>query len=377
MNYSTKKIGVLGGGQLGRMLIQKAIDFNIELHVMDPDPEAPCKNLSANFTVGDLKSYEDVLAFGKDLDIITIEIEKVNTEALEALEKMGKSVFPQPKVIGMIQDKRLQKDFYRDNGFATSDYIKIESKNDIKNHSDFLPGFYKLAKDGYDGRGVQKINTIDDLEESFDAPGLIEKAVDLEKEISVIVSRNEKGEIKSFPVVEMVFHPTANLVDYLLAPADVTGQVESKAQKVAEDIIGKLKMVGILAVEMFLTKAGEIVVNEMAPRTHNSGHQSIESNQTSQFEQHLRSILNWPPGATDLNIASAMVNVLGAENYSGEAIYEGMEKILAVDGLHVHLYGKKLTKPFRKMGHITITDRDKSALKEKINFVREHFRVIA
>lgn len=377
MNYSSKKIGVLGGGQLGRMLIQKAIDFNIELHVMDSDPNAPCRKIAGQFTLGDLKSYDDVLAFGKDLDIITIEIEKVNAEALEALEKMGKKVFPQPRVIQLIQDKRMQKDFYRDHGFETSDYIRVESKKDILDHPDFLPGFYKLAKDGYDGRGVQKISSPEDLESSFDAPGLIEKAVDLEKEISVIVSRNENGKIKSFPLVEMVFHPTANLVDFLLAPADVTFEVEKKAQEIAEMIIKKLDMVGILAVEMFLTKSGKVVVNEMAPRTHNSGHQSIESNQTSQFEQHLRSILNWPPGATDLNIPSAMVNILGAEGFEGEAVYEGMEKILGIPGLHIHLYGKKLTKPFRKMGHITITDPDKSALKEKINFVRQHFRVIA
>ncbi|MEQ8360809.1 MAG: 5-(carboxyamino)imidazole ribonucleotide synthase [Cytophagales bacterium] len=374
---SNKKIGVLGGGQLGRMLIQKAIDYNIEFDVMDPDPNAPCKNLAARFKVGDLKNYEDVIEFAKDLDIITIEIEKVNAEALAALEKQGKLVYPQARVIQLIQDKRAQKNFYIENSIPTSAFVIVNNNEEIKNHPEMIPGFHKLAKDGYDGKGVQKITTEEDISKSFTEPGLIEKAVDLEKEISCIVSRNAKGEIKSFPLVEMVFHPEANLVDYLLSPANVSQEVENKAESLAIKIIEKLDMVGILAVEMFLTKSGEILVNEMAPRTHNSGHQSIESNESSQFEQHLRSILNWPPGSTDIRVPSAMVNLLGADGYTGVAKYEGIEKILQVSGVHIHLYGKKITKPFRKMGHITIADEDAGSLKEKIKFVKENFRIIA
>ncbi|MEQ8562510.1 MAG: 5-(carboxyamino)imidazole ribonucleotide synthase, partial [Cytophagales bacterium] len=368
---------VLGGGQLGRMLIQKAIDYNIEFDVMDPDPNAPCKNLAARFKVGDLKNYEDVIEFAKDLDIITIEIEKVNAEALAALEKQGKLVYPQARVIQLIQDKRAQKNFYIENSIPTSAFVIVNNNEEIKNHPEMIPGFHKLAKDGYDGKGVQKITTEEDISKSFTEPGLIEKAVDLEKEISCIVSRNAKGEIKSFPLVEMVFHPEANLVDYLLSPANVSQEVENKAESLAIKIIEKLDMVGILAVEMFLTKSGEILVNEMAPRTHNSGHQSIESNESSQFEQHLRSILNWPPGSTDIRVPSAMVNLLGADGYTGVAKYEGIEKILQVSGVHIHLYGKKITKPFRKMGHITIADEDAGSLKEKIKFVKENFRIIA
>lgn len=374
---TNKKIGILGGGQLGRMLIQKAIDYNIELSIMDPDPNAPCSKISGEFRTGDLKNYEDVISFGKDLDLISIEIEKVNADALEQLEKTGIEVFPQPRVIRLIQDKRAQKKFYIDNDIPTSEFRLVEKKEEIKNHTDFLPAFYKLAKDGYDGRGVHKVSQLEDLNSSFDAEGLLEKAVDIEKEISVIVSRNKKGETKCFPLVEMVFHPTANLVDYLLSPANVDAEIQNRAQKLAMEIIEKLDMVGLLAVEMFLTKKGEILVNEMAPRTHNSGHQSIESNITSQFEQHLRSILNWPPGETDILVQSAMVNVLGSDGFTGNAKYEGIEKILDIKGLHVHLYGKKITKPFRKMGHITITDPDSDSLKEKITFVKNNFRVIA
>lgn len=371
------KIAVLGGGQLGRMLLQKAIDFNVEISIMDPDPNAPCKDITHDFRVGDLKNYDDVMDFGKDKDIISIEIEKVNTDALAELQKKGKKVFPQPEVISLIQDKRKQKQFYQDNGFPSSEFRLVENKEDVAKNSDFFPCFYKLAKDGYDGRGVHSVKTMEDLESAFDAPGLIEKAVDMHKEISVIVARNEKGEIKTFPLVEMVFHPTANLVDYLLAPAEIDKDIEEKAAQMAKDIIEKLDMVGLLAVEMFISNDGELLVNEMAPRTHNSGHQSIESNVTSQFEQHLRSIVNWPLGNTDLLNRSAMVNVLGADGYTGDAKYEGLDKIMSIDGLHLHLYGKKITKPFRKMGHITIVDNDRNSLLEKINFVKENFKVIA
>lgn len=372
-----KKVGILGGGQLGRMLVQKAIDFNIDLKIIDPDPNAPCKHIVENFVCGDLKDYETVIEFGKDLNVLSIEIEKVNAEALKDLEKSGVKVFPQGNVVELIQDKRKQKEFYSKNNIPSPEYRLINGKDEIIKHKDFFPCFYKLGKDGYDGRGVHSIQNESDIVNAFDGPGLLEKTVMMDKEISIIVARNSSGEISTFPAVEMVFHPEANLVDYLLSPADINEETSLKARKIAEDIILKIDMTGILAVEMFLNKDGQILVNEMAPRTHNSGHQSIESNHCSQFEQHLRSIMNWPLGNTDLIIPSAMINLLGEDGYTGDAIYEGLEEVLKIKGLHVHLYGKKLTKPFRKMGHITIADPNRESLIEKVKFVKDNFRIIA
>lgn len=370
------KLGILGGGQLGRMLIQSGIDFNIDFSVLDPDPSAPCSALT-EFKVGKLTDFDAVMAFGNACDVITIEIENVNTSALKALAKQGKKVFPQPEVIELIQDKRIQKTFYKDNGIPTADFILTENAEDVRKNAHLLPAVNKLGKEGYDGRGVQIIKTSDDLSKAFDAPGLLEKLVDFEKEISVIVARNEKGEVKTFPVVEMVFHPVHNLVEYLFAPAQVSPEIESKANAIAEDIIKKLDMVGLLAVEMFVTKDQQVLVNEIAPRPHNSGHQTIEANITSQYEQHLRAILNWPLGDTSLLMPSAMVNLLGEAGHSGPAVYKGFEEVIQEPGVHVHLYGKKLTKPYRKMGHVTIVDRDIESLKKKTNFVKETLKVIS
>jgi len=369
-------IGILGGGQLGRMLIQSGIDFNISFSVLDPDENAPCKGL-ADFHVGKLTDYDTVMKFGETCDIITIEIENVNTQALRDLAKTGKKVFPQPEIIELIQDKRTQKSFYKERRIPTAEFFLTENKWDVQQHENFLPAVHKLGKEGYDGRGVQILKTKADLEKAFDAPGLLEKLVDYQKEISVIVARSENGELATYPAVEMVFHPEHNLVEYLFAPAQLPGHILQAADEVARKVVKQLNMVGILAVEMFVTREGEILVNEIAPRPHNSGHQTIEANTTSQYEQHLRAIIGLPLGDTSILIPSAMVNLLGEPGYSGSAKYEGFEDVMKVSGVHVHLYGKKLTKPFRKMGHVTIIDQDIESLKQKATFVKQTLKVIA
>lgn len=370
------KLGILGGGQLGRMLIQSGIDYNIPFATLDPDAHAPCSSL-AEFHVGKLTDFDTVMTFGSQCDVITIEIENVNTAALRELEKQGKKVYPQPEVIELIQDKRSQKSFYRERGIPTADFILVENQADVRSKSSFLPAVNKLGTEGYDGRGVQVLRTVEDLPRAFDAPGILEKLIDFEKEISVIVARNPDGEVKTFSPVEMVFHPTQNLVEYLFAPAELEVTVAKEADSIARKIILELNMVGLLAVEMFVTKTGEVLVNEIAPRPHNSGHQTIEANMTSQYEQHLRAILNLPLGDTTLLLPGAMVNLLGEPHYTGLAKYQGFEDVIKVPGVHVHLYGKRFTKPFRKMGHVTIVDSDVESLKKKVNFVKQTLKVIA
>lgn len=370
------KVGILGGGQLGRMLIQSGIDFNIPFAVLDPDPSAPCSGLT-EFHCGKLTDFDTVMEFGLRCDIITIEIENVNTDALRVLSKSGKKVFPQPEAIEMIQDKRRQKMFYRNNGIPTAEFYLTDNAEAVRQHANFLPFVNKLGREGYDGRGVQLMRYEGDLEKAYDAPGLVEKLIDFEKEISVIVARNERGEIKTFPVVEMVFHPEQNLVEYLFSPADIPTAKAEEASAIARKVIEDLRMTGLLAVEMFISREGEILVNEIAPRPHNSGHQTIEANLTSQYEQHLRSILNLPLGDTDILMPSAMVNLLGEPGYSGPAKYTGFEEVLREPGVFVHLYGKRHTKPFRKMGHITILAKDMATLKKKATFVKETLKVVS
>lgn len=370
------KLGILGGGQLGRMLIQSGIDFNIPFAVLDPDPAAPCSTLT-EFHCGKLTDYNTVMEFGSACDIITIEIENVNTTALKDLVLKGKKVFPQPEVIELIQNKRLQKLFYKNNDIPTAQFFLTENAEDVKQYAHFLPAVNKLGREGYDGRGVQILKTKEDLLKGFNTPGLVEKLIDFEKEISVIVARNQQGDVKTFPVVEMVFHPVQNLVEYLFSPADISPVIAQSADAIARKIIEELKMVGLLAVEMFVTKTGEILVNEIAPRPHNSGHHTIEANITSQYEQHLRAVLNLPLGDTSTVMPSAMVNLLGEPEYSGLARYQGFDEALNMPGVYVHLYGKQLTKPFRKMGHVTILEKDIAILKKKANFVKQTLKVIA
>ena len=375
--YHDFKLGVLGGGQLGRMLIQSCVNFNVHTSVMDPDSHAPCSGFSSEFRRGPIRDYEAVYEFGKSVDMLTIEIENVNVEALEKLEQEGLPVYPQARVIKLIQDKRTQKQFYLDNDIPTADFVLVNNKEDILSKSDFLPAFNKLGKGGYDGGGVQRIDTIADIDNAFDAPGLLEKLVDYDKELSVIAARNVIGEVEVFPAVEMVVHPEYNLVDYLVAPSNISQEIEQEAQDLAKKVINSLDMVGILAVELFLTKDGKLLVNEVAPRPHNSGHQTINANYTSQYEQHLRSILGLPLGSTEIKRPSAMVNLIGEEGYTGPAIYDGIEEILKVKGVNVFLYGKMVTKPHRKMGHITIIDDDMDQLIEKVEFVKRTIKVIA
>lgn len=371
------KIGVLGGGQLGRMMIQSAIDLNLEIKVMDPDPDAPCKSIAHEFVNGDIRDFEQVVDFGATCDLITVEIESVSIEALEELERMGKKVYPQPHALKTIKDKGIQKQFYVDHGIPTADFVLTDTFENIREHIHLLPGVHKLRTEGYDGRGVQVIKSPDDINKGFDKPSLIEKFVDYDREISVIVARSSNGEMTTFPVVELEYHPEANLVEFLFSPSGLSSDIKIKARELAEKVISSLDMVGLLAVEMFATKDGEVIVNECAPRTHNSGHHTIEGNVTSQFEQHLRAILNLPLGDTAIKGASVMINLLGEEGYSGLAKYEGLDEALQIEGLHVHLYGKKLTKPFRKMGHVTLVGQDLNDLKTLARSVKESIKIIA
>lgn len=376
-NYQQKTLGILGGGQLGRMVIQSAISYNIDIHILDPDPNAPCKSICQKFVKGSLNDFETVYAFGQDCDIITIEIENVNTEALQKLADEGKEVFPQPHIIKMIQDKRLQKQFYKEKGIPTADFILTEDKEDVIRNASFLPAVNKLGREGYDGRGVQILRNESDLEKAFEAPGLLEKLIDFDKEIAVIVAKNKNGETVAFPAVECAFHPTANLVEFLFSPAQVTDDIEQKAKKIAIQVIEELGMIGILAVEMFVTKSGEILVNEIAPRPHNSGHHTIEANFTSQFEQHFRAVMDMPLGNTDTRSPAAMVNLLGEEGFAGDAYVEGLDEAMSQKGVYVHLYGKKTTKPFRKMGHVTILDTEIEVLKKRALEIKELIKVKA
>ncbi|WP_209331122.1 5-(carboxyamino)imidazole ribonucleotide synthase [Lunatimonas salinarum] len=376
-NYQQKTLGILGGGQLGRMVIQSAINYNLTIHILDPDANAPCRHICQQFTQGNLKDFDAVYEFGKNCDVITIEIEHVNTEALKRLESEGKKVFPQPHIIELIQDKRSQKQFYKQKNLPTADFVLVADKEDIHKQSHFLPAVNKLGKEGYDGRGVQLLKSAEDLEKAFDAPGLLEKYVDFEKELAVIVARNEAGAISTFPPVECAFHPEQNLVEFLFSPADISVKIATEAEQLAIATIQNLGMVGILAVEMFVTKTGELLINEIAPRPHNSGHHTIEANFTSQFEQHLRSVLNMPLGNTEARCPAAMVNLLGEAGFTGDAIVEGMDAVLAEKGVFMHLYGKKTTKPFRKMGHLTILEENRSLLKEKALRLKETVKIKA
>lgn len=375
--YSDLRLGILGGGQLGRMLIQEAINFNASVSVLDPDENAPCKNLCDHFEVGALDDFETVYNFGKQVDLITIEIEKVNVDALEKLEKEGVLVYPQARIIRLIQDKGLQKEFFKQNDIPTAPFQLISSREDLSNTKFQLPYIQKLRKDGYDGRGVKKILDQSDIQDAFEQPSLIEQWVDFEMEIGVIVARNEKEEVKAFPCVEMEFNPEMNLVEYLISPSLLPHEIQQKAERLAIKIAEDLQIIGLLAVEMFLTREGEILVNELAPRPHNSGHQSIEGNITSQFAQHLRAIFNMPLGDTQGTSNAIMINLLGEPEFQGLARYVGLEKVLEKEGVYIHLYGKKYTKPFRKMGHITIINEDREKAIETAREVQKLIQVIA
>lgn len=371
------RLGVLGGGQLGRMMIQEAVNYDIHVHCLDPDPNAPCAELANSFTLGSLTDFETVYNFGKDKHVLTVEIEHVNIEALEKLESEGVKVFPQPRILKMVQDKGLQKTFYLENDIPTPPFYLVENRSGIDVHVSEFPFMQKMRKGGYDGKGVTPLKTVADLEHAFDVPSVLESFVDFEKELSVIVSRNENGETAVFPVVECEFSPEANLVEFLFAPANISAEIEEKARELAVSIIEKLDMVGILAVELFLTKSGEIQVNEIAPRPHNSGHHTIECNVTSQFEQHLRSILNLPLGSTRIVQPGVMINLLGEKGFEGDAIYRNLEQAMAIPGVKAHVYGKAKTKSFRKMGHVTIAAETLEEAKNTGRRIKDLIRIEA
>lgn len=372
---SNLKLGIIAGGQLGKMLIQEASKWDLVTYVLDNDENCPAKSIASFYIKGSNIDFDSVYQFGKMVDILTFEIENVNIEALKKLKSEGLRIAPDPDILKLIQDKGLQKEFYKNNGIPTSAFKIYESKATILNGIDKgeinLPFVQKLTKGGYDGHGVTVVNSKNDLTKLLSGVSVIEEKVEIEKEISVIVARNRKGEVKSFPVVEMYFDPIANLVDELICPASITVEQSEKAVNIASEIIELLNMEGLLAVEFFIDSKGEVIVNEVAPRPHNSGHHTIESIITSQFEQHLRAILNLPLGSTKIKLPSVMINILGADGYEGPVIYEGLSESLAIDGVKIHLYGKKITKPNRKMGHVTIMSSSINCALKKAEKVKQ------
>ena len=378
---ATKTIGILGGGQLGKMLLSTTRQWDLTTHVMDPSPEAPARIGCNHFTQGDLMEYQDVLDFGKKVDLLTIEIENINTKALAELEKQGVKVYPQAAVLELIQNKCKQKEFYQKKGIPTAPFQVFNSKEALKDAvvrgRVSFPFVWKSAAMGYDGFGVQIIRSNQDLETVSEGGCMAEDLVAIEKEIGVIVCRSVSGETVSYPCVEMEFHPTANQVEFVLSPARISKKTEEKAREVALEVSKAYQHVGLLAVELFLTKEGEIWVNEVAPRPHNSGHYSIEAAYTSQFEQHIRALLDLPLGNPENKLAGVMVNLVGAEGHQGPVYYKNMEHILAIEGVCPHIYGKKETRPFRKMGHITIVNKNLETARQIAAQVKETIEVIS
>ena len=383
MNYFSShfKLGILGGGQLGKMLLFDTRKFDIQTYVLDPSDEAPCKIACNHFFQGDLMDFETVYNFGKQVDVLTFEIELVNLDALEKLENEGLKVYPSPKTLKLIQNKGVQKEFYIKNNIPTAPFKRYASLKDLVvdlvDSNIELPFVWKCTEFGYDGNGVKVIRQTTDLENLPNVECIAETMVPFKNELAVIVCRNPQGEIKTYPVVEMEFHPEANQVEYVICPARIDDKVAEKARAIALNVSQQFNHVGLLAVEMFQTEDDEILVNEVAPRPHNSGHYSIEASYTSQFENHLRAILDLPLGNTESKVAGIMVNLSGAEGFSGDVIYENIEKILGWTGVTPHIYGKKQTRPFRKMGHVTIVNEDINEARRIAEDVKNTIRVIS
>ncbi len=380
-NKLRQKIGILGGGQLGKMICQAGSKLSLDIHILENDLQCPASAVCPSITLGDITNYDDVLRFGEQMDIITIEIENVHVEALEALEKMGKKVYPQPAALKIIKDKGKQKMFYEGGGFPASEFELYPAVanilEDVETSKLNIPFVQKLRTEGYDGKGVHVVRTTADLSGLLQGPSIAEEMVEIEKEIAVIVARNNSGMVRTFPVTEMQFHPTANLVEFLFSPSSLSLTQEAEAKSLAVRIANKLDIVGLLAVEMFLDSSGKLLINEVAPRPHNSGHHSIEACVTSQYEMHLRAILDLPLSSTELIRPAVMVNILGEPGYSGPAVYAELEACLAMDGVYPHLYGKKETKPFRKMGHVTVVDADLGIAIEKAKLVQKTLKVVS
>lgn len=376
---SDLKLGIIAGGQLGKMLIQEASKWDIITYVLDKDEDCPARAIASHYIKGDNTDFDSVYRFGKMVDVLTFEVENVNTEALKKLKSEGTRVLPDPEILELIQDKGLQKEFYKNNGIPTSPFRMYESehliRDDIGKGILKYPLVQKLRKGGYDGRGVAVLNGPGDLKKLLPGASVTEEKIEIAREISVIVARNKRGEIKSFPVVEMLFDPAANLVDKLICPSSITAEQSEKAVSIATEIIELLDMEGLLAVEFFVDSKGGVIVNEMAPRPHNSGHHTIESIITSQFEQHLRAILNLPLGSTRIKLPSVMINILGAEGHEGRVLYEGLTESMAIEGVKIHLYGKKTTKPYRKMGHVTVMSSSLECALKKAEKVKQLIKV--
>lgn len=383
MNYCSSgfKLGILGGGQLGKMLLYETRKYDIYTLVLDPDAEAPCRTGCNEFFQGDLTDFDTVYEFGKKTDLLTIEIEKVNTDALAQLEKEGLSVYPSAQTLRTIQHKGRQKLFYVDHDIPTAPFTRFAYLSEIhaalKNETLTFPFVWKSALFGYDGQGVKIIKTYSDLEELPKGECITEALIDFKDELAVLVARDPGGNVKAYPAVDMEFHPEANQAEYVVCPANIPESVAGKAQLIALKVAHSLKHVGILAVEMFRTDKDEILVNEAAPRPHNSGHYSIEAAYTNQFEQHLRAILSLPLGKTDSKIAAVMVNLVGAEGYSGPVVYENLDEILKMEGVTPHIYGKKETRPFRKMGHVTVIHEDVKMARQLAERVKRTLKVVS
>jgi 5-(carboxyamino)imidazole ribonucleotide synthase len=372
-----ERIGILGGGQLGRMLLQAAANYPVETYVMENDEHCPAAHLCHHFTKGNISNFDDVYNFGKGLHALTIEIEAVNEDALQKLEDEGVRIYPKPSALKTIKNKILQKQFYQANDIPTSEFIITQNKADLHQHSDFLPAAHKLAMGGYDGRGVELLKSKNDLDRAFDGPSILEKLVPIKKEIAVIIAVADNGQNALYPSVDMVFDNRLNLLEYQISPADIPEKVLWKAEAVALKVVKDLNSPGIFAVELFVDINDNVFVNETAPRVHNSGHHTIEGNFSSQFDMLWRVMLGYPLGSTEHILPAAIVNLLGADGFSGEAVYEGLKEILEIENVFVHIYGKKETRPGRKMGHITILSKEKQELIHQANRIKQTVKVIS
>jgi 5-(carboxyamino)imidazole ribonucleotide synthase len=372
-----KKIGILGGGQLGRMLLQAAINYPVETFVLENDADCPAAHLCHHFTKGDITNFNDVYNFGRGLHAITIEIEKVNEAALEKLENEGVKIYPKPAVLKTIKNKILQKQFYKENEIPTSQFVITQNKDELAGHINFLPAAHKIGIGGYDGRGVELLKNKDDITKGFDAPAVLEKLVTIKKEISVIIAVNDKGENVLYPCVDMLFDNRLNILDYQISPAVLPEKILWKVEAIALKVVKELNSPGIFAVELFIDDKDNVLVNETAPRVHNSGHHTIEANYSSQFDMLWRIMLGYPLGNTEHILPAAIVNLLGAEGFEGEVMYQGLDEILQIDNVFVHIYGKKITKPGRKMGHATILSKEKQELIHQANRIKQTLKVIS
>ena len=372
-----KKIGILGGGQLGRMLLQAAANYPVETFVMENDAACPAAHLCQHFTKGDITNYEDVYHFGKNLEALTIEIESVNIEALYQLEKDGVKIFPSPAALQIIKNKIEQKNFYAAQNIPTASYVITKNRDELSKHTDFLPAAHKLAMGGYDGKGVQIIKNEKDISLGFDAPAVLEKLVTIKKELAIIIGINDKGETAIYPTVEMIFNNDLNLLEYQLTPVNLNEKIVWKAEAMALAVVKNLKSAGIFAVELFVDIDDNVLVNETAPRVHNSGHHTIEANFSSQFDMLWRIMLDYPLGNTKPIMNSAIVNLIGEDNYKGPAVYDGLKEILKIENVFVHLYGKKETRPGRKMGHVTILSNERQHLVHIANKIKQTIKIIS